>query len=58
MPSRGAERVSLQLREHFRPEFLNRSTRSSSSTPLDEAHLREIVGLLVADLQRRLAEST
>jgi ATP-dependent Clp protease ATP-binding subunit ClpB len=52
-----AERVRLQLREHFRPEFLNRVDEVIVFKPLDEAQLREIVGLLAANLTRRLAES-
>ena len=52
-----AERVRLQLRDHFRPEFLNRVDEIIVFRPLDEEQLREIVGLLVANLGRRLAES-
>jgi ATP-dependent Clp protease ATP-binding subunit ClpB len=52
-----AERVRLQLREHFRPEFLNRVDEIIVFRPLDEAQLREIVGLLVDAVQRRLVES-
>ena len=52
-----AERVRLQLREHFRPEFLNRVDEIIVFKPLDEAQLREIVGLLAANVTRRLTES-
>jgi ATP-dependent Clp protease ATP-binding subunit ClpB len=52
-----AERVRLQLREHFRPEFLNRVDETIVFRPLDESQLRQIVGLLVAGLERRLAEN-
>jgi ATP-dependent Clp protease ATP-binding subunit ClpB len=52
-----AERVRLQLRDHFRPEFLNRVDEIIVFKPLDEAQLREIVGLLAASVSRRLTES-
>ena len=52
-----AERVRLQLRDHFRPEFLNRVDEIIVFQPLDESQLREIVGLLAANVTRRLAES-
>jgi len=52
-----AESVRLQLREHFRPEFLNRVDEVIVFRPLDEAQLRQIVGLLVAGLGLRLTES-
>ena len=52
-----AEHVRLQLREHFRPEFLNRVDEIIVFRPLDEAQLREIVGLLVEGVQRRLVEA-
>jgi ATP-dependent Clp protease ATP-binding subunit ClpB len=52
-----AERVRLQLRDHFRPEFLNRVDEIIVFKPLDEAQLREIVGLLAANVTRRLTES-
>src|SRR5688500_16107032 len=52
-----AENVRLQLREHFRPEFLNRIDEIIVFRPLDEAQLRQIVGLLVASVERRLGET-
>ncbi len=52
-----AERVRLQLREHFRPEFLNRVDEVIVFRPLDEAQLREITGLLVAQVGRRVTEA-
>jgi ATP-dependent Clp protease ATP-binding subunit ClpB len=52
-----ADAVRLQLREHFRPEFLNRVDEIIVFQPLDEAQLRQIAGLLVANVERRLAES-
>ena len=52
-----AERVRLQLRDHFRPEFLNRVDEVIVFRPLDESQLREIVGLLVKGVERRVAEA-
>ncbi len=52
-----AERVRLQLREHFRPEFLNRVDEIIVFEPLDQEQLGEIVRLLLAGVERRLAES-
>ena len=54
---RAADAVRLQLREHFRPEFLNRVDEIIVFRPLDESQLMEIVGLLLAGVQARLAES-
>ncbi|MEP7082318.1 MAG: ATP-dependent chaperone ClpB [Chloroflexota bacterium] len=52
-----AEKVRDQLREHFRPEFLNRVDEIIVFRPLDEAQLRQIVGLLVDGTARRLTEA-
>ncbi len=52
-----AEGVRLQLREHFRPEFLNRVDEIIVFRPLDETQLREITGLLVAAVARRVEEA-
>jgi ATP-dependent Clp protease ATP-binding subunit ClpB len=54
---RAADGVRVQLREHFRPEFLNRVDEVIVFRPLDEAQLMEIVGLMLAGLEARLAES-
>jgi ATP-dependent Clp protease ATP-binding subunit ClpB len=43
------------LRQEFRPEFLNRVDEIIVFHGLTEAELEKIVGLLLADLQRRLA---
>jgi ATP-dependent Clp protease ATP-binding subunit ClpB len=53
----GAEQVHASLRDHFRPEFLNRVDDVIVFRPLDQAQLRQIVGLLVASVGRRLAEA-
>jgi ATP-dependent Clp protease ATP-binding subunit ClpA len=47
----------LQLREHFRPEFLNRVDEIIVFRPLTDEQLSKIVGLLLADTARRLAEA-
>jgi ATP-dependent Clp protease ATP-binding subunit ClpB len=52
-----AEAVRLQLRDHFRPEFLNRVDEIIVFKPLSETQLMEIVRLLLAGVERRLAES-
>ena len=52
-----ADAVRLQLREHFRPEFLNRVDEIIVFQPLSEAQLTEIVGLLLDGVERRLAEA-
>ncbi|MCC6619317.1 MAG: AAA family ATPase, partial [Chloroflexi bacterium] len=52
-----AEKVRLALRDHFRPEFLNRIDEIIVFRPLDEAQLRQITGLLVAGVARRTAEA-
>jgi len=54
---RAAEAVRLQLREHFRPEFLNRVDEIIVFRPLDESQLSEIVGLLLEGVRARLADS-
>ncbi len=52
-----ADRVRLQLRETFRPEFLNRVDEIIVFRPLTDAQLSAIVGLLLAGTARRLAEA-
>jgi ATP-dependent Clp protease ATP-binding subunit ClpB len=52
-----AEEVRRALRDHFRPEFLNRIDETIVFRPLDEADLRQIVRLLVNSVERRLKES-
>jgi ATP-dependent Clp protease ATP-binding subunit ClpB len=48
--------VMSELRRHFRPEFLNRVDDVVLFRPLTPAEIERIVGLLSADLGRRLAE--
>ncbi len=52
-----SDRVRSQLREVFRPEFLNRVDEIIVFKPLSEAQLAEIVTLLLAGVERRLSES-
>jgi len=52
-----AERVRLSLRDHFRPEFLNRVDEIIVFQPLSEVQLTEIVRLLLSGVEARLAES-
>ena len=53
-----AERVRASLRDHFRPEFLNRIDEIIVFQPLSEAQLMEIVRLLLlAGVDGQLAES-
>jgi ATP-dependent Clp protease ATP-binding subunit ClpB len=49
------ERVFAELRDTFRPEFLNRIDEIILFQPLSGAQLGEIVGLQLQDLNRRLA---
>jgi len=50
------EKVMAEVRKLFRPEFLNRLDDAIVFHELSEAQLREIVELMVKDLQKRLAE--
>jgi ATP-dependent Clp protease ATP-binding subunit ClpB len=52
-----AERVRTSLRDHFRPEFLNRIDEIIVFKPLSEAQLMEVVSLLLQGVERRLADS-
>ncbi|MXW24995.1 MAG: AAA domain-containing protein [Dehalococcoidia bacterium] len=50
------ESVERALREHFRPEFLNRIDDTIVFEPLTKPELAEIVDLLVAEVRERLAD--
>ena len=50
------EAVMNDLRNHFRPEFLNRLDETILFKPLTKNNIGMIVDLLVADLNRRLAD--
>ncbi|MDE7178349.1 MAG: ATP-dependent chaperone ClpB [Lachnospiraceae bacterium] len=48
--------VMGELRNHFRPEFLNRLDETILFKPLTKDNISGIIGLIVADLNRRLAD--
>ncbi|MEM9883444.1 MAG: ATP-dependent chaperone ClpB [Planctomycetota bacterium] len=48
--------VMAEVRSHFRPEFLNRVDDLVMFTPLSLGEVQEIVGLLIDDVRRRLAD--
>jgi len=50
------ERVLAEMKKTFRPEFINRIDEIIVFHQLTEAQLRQIVDLLVKDLQERLAD--
>jgi ATP-dependent Clp protease ATP-binding subunit ClpB len=50
------DQVMKELRQHFRPEFLNRVDDIVLFKPLTLSEVEQIVGLLTKDLSRRLAE--
>src|SRR5205823_11342693 len=50
------QEVLEALRQHFRPEFLNRVDDVVVFHPLGRSHLRQIVDIQLARLQARLAD--
>ena len=48
--------VMNELRAHFRPEFLNRLDETIMFKPLTKNDVRQIIDLLVKDVNKRLAE--
>ena len=48
--------VMAGLKNHFRPEFLNRLDEIIMFKPLDKASISGIVNLLLADLNKRIAD--
>ncbi|MDD5217526.1 MAG: ATP-dependent chaperone ClpB [Candidatus Omnitrophica bacterium] len=50
------EKVLNELRHAFRPEFLNRVDEIVLFKPLLREEIKKIIGLLVADLRKRLVE--
>ncbi len=50
------EAVMTELRQHFRPEFLNRVDETVIFRPLDLEDIEKIVALLLADLNRTLED--
>ncbi len=53
---RAREDVNLLLRQAFRPEFLNRLDEIVFYKPLTRDNIRAILDLMLADLNRRLAD--
>ncbi len=49
------ESVMREMRQHFRPEFLNRVDDVVLFKPLSIEEIKEIVGLLLDDLRKRLS---
>jgi ATP-dependent Clp protease ATP-binding subunit ClpB len=56
IPESVRESVMAELRQTFRPEFLNRIDETVLFKPLTLEEIGQIVDLLLADLNRRLAE--
>jgi ATP-dependent Clp protease ATP-binding subunit ClpB len=50
------ERVLAEMRQHFRPEFLNRLDDIVLFKPLTQAEIEHIVDLMLDDLRTRLSE--
>ena len=48
--------VMNDLRAHFRPEFLNRLDETVLFKPLTKSNIGGIVNLLIADVNKRLAD--
>ena len=48
--------VMLELRNHFRPEFLNRLDETILFKPLTKMSITAIIDLIVTDLNKRLAD--
>ncbi len=50
------ERVSIELKQHFRPEFLNRVDEIIVFPPLTQDEILQMVDMMIASLEKRLAE--
>jgi ATP-dependent Clp protease ATP-binding subunit ClpC len=53
---RRAEKVRDELKNVFNPEFLNRLDETIVFHPLSREHITQIVGVLLKDVRKRLAE--
>ncbi len=53
---RMSEKVKEEMNHVFNPEFLNRLDDVIVFHPLNEAHITQIVGILLKEVQRRLGE--
>ncbi len=49
------EQVEQEMRNHFRPEFINRIDDTIIFSPLNEQEIKEIIRLSIEDIQRRIA---
>ena len=56
IPESVRESVMMELRKSFRPEFLNRIDETILFKPLTLEEITSIVDLLLADLNKRLAD--
>ena len=50
------EKIKLELKKHFRPEFLNRLDETIFFNRLDLAHIKEIVDIQINILKKRLQD--
>jgi ATP-dependent Clp protease ATP-binding subunit ClpC len=50
------ERVSIELKQHFRPEFLNRVDEIIVFPPLTQEEILQMVDMMIDSLELRLAE--
>jgi ATP-dependent Clp protease ATP-binding subunit ClpB len=55
-PERARKEAMEALRQAFRPEFINRIDEIVIFNPLDKEHLERIVGLLLKNVEKLLAE--
>lgn len=49
--------VQTELKQHFRPEFLNRVTETIVFHPLNKEEIRQIVDIMLVEVDQRLKES-
>ncbi len=52
------EDILKELKDHFRPEFINRLDKIIVFHPLNHDHLKSIVRLQISDLEKRLKEKS
>ncbi len=50
------QKVMDQLHAHFRPEFLNRLDETILFKPLTKSNITDIIDLIIADLNKRMAD--
>jgi ATP-dependent Clp protease ATP-binding subunit ClpB len=54
--SEASAKVMSSLRDHFRPEFLNRLDETIMFKPLDKASINGIIDLLIDELNQRISD--